>query len=56
MPYRIEIGPKADAQLAALDAALGASVERKIFWLGQNAASIVHRRLVNMPYALSGLC
>ena len=56
MSYRIEIGSKADAQLAALDAAIGASVERKILWLGQNAASIVHRRLVNMPDALSGLC
>lgn len=56
MSYRIEIGSKADAQLAALDAAIGASVERKIAWLGQNAASIVHRRLVNMPDALSGLC
>ena len=39
MPYRIEVGPKADAQLAVLDAAIGASVERKILWLGQNAAS-----------------
>ena len=56
MSYRIEIGPRADAQLAALDAAIGASVERKILWLGQNAATIVHRRLVNMPDALSGLC
>lgn len=56
MSYRIEIGPKADAQLAALDAAIGASVERKILWLGENAASIVHRRLVNMPDTLSGLC
>ena len=56
MSYRIEIGPKADAQLAALDSAVAASVERKILWLGQNAATIVHRRLVNMPDALSGLC
>jgi hypothetical protein len=40
MSYRFEVGPKADAQLAALDAAVGASVERKILWLGQNAASI----------------
>lgn len=56
MSYRIEIGPKADSQLATLDAAIGASVERKIVWLAQNAASIVHRRLVNMPDALSGLC
>ena len=56
MSYRIEIGPKADAQLAGLDAAIGASVERKILWLGQNAASVIHRRLVNMPPVLSGLC
>jgi mRNA-degrading endonuclease RelE of RelBE toxin-antitoxin system len=56
MSYRIEIGPKADAQLAALDAAIGASIERRILWLGQNGAIIVHRRLVNMPDALSGLC
>ena len=56
MSYRIEVGPKADAQLAAMDAAIGASVERKVLWLGQNAASIVHRRLVNMPEALGGLC
>ena len=56
MSYRIEIGPRADGQLAAMDAAIGASVERKILWLGQNGATIVHRRLVNMPEALSGLC
>ena len=40
--WEIEIGPKADAQLARLDAAIGASVERKIHWLGQNAAGMVH--------------
>ncbi|MEO8428478.1 MAG: type II toxin-antitoxin system RelE/ParE family toxin [Verrucomicrobiota bacterium] len=56
MSYRIEVGPKADAQLAELDATIGASVERKMLWLGQNADSIVHRRLVNMPEELSGLC
>lgn len=30
MPYQIEVGGKADAQLAGLDTAMGASVERKI--------------------------
>jgi len=54
--YQIETGPKADTQLAALDQAIGASVERKIIWLSQNAASMVHRRLVGMPDELSGLC
>jgi hypothetical protein len=30
MPYRVEIGNKANAQLSELDAAIGLSVERKI--------------------------
>ena len=54
--YAIEIGPKADAQLEKLGAAIGASVERKILRLSQNAATMVHRRLVGMPDELSGLC
>ena len=56
MPYEIEVGGKADAQLAGLDAAVGASVERKIQWLAENAAGMVHRRLVGMPEDLAGLC
>jgi mRNA interferase RelE/StbE len=56
MPYKIEVGGKADAQLVALDAAIGASVERKIQWLAENAAGMVHRRLVGMPEDLAGLC
>jgi mRNA interferase RelE/StbE len=54
--YRIEIGPKAETQLAKLDAVIAASVERKILWLSQNAANMLHRRLVGMPDELSGLC
>jgi mRNA interferase RelE/StbE len=56
MPYEIEVGSKADQQLADLDAAIGESVERKIFWLAQNATKIIHRHLVSMPKELSGLC
>ena len=56
MPYRVEIGSRADAQLAELDSAIGASVERKIQWLAENAAVMIHRRLVGMPEDLSGLC
>jgi mRNA interferase RelE/StbE len=56
MPYQVEVGGKADAQLAALDSAIGASVERKIQWLAENAAGMVHRRLVGMPEDLAGLC
>ncbi|HEX7578352.1 MAG TPA: type II toxin-antitoxin system RelE/ParE family toxin [Verrucomicrobiae bacterium] len=54
--YAIETGPKADAQLEKLDAAIGASVERKILWLAQNAGTMLHRRLIGMPEGLSGLC
>jgi mRNA-degrading endonuclease RelE of RelBE toxin-antitoxin system len=56
MPYQVEVGGKADAQLAGLDAAIGASVERKIHWLAENAAVMVQRRLVGMPEDLAGLC
>jgi mRNA interferase RelE/StbE len=56
MPHRVEIGSKANAQLAELDTAIGASVERKIQWLADNAAVMVHRRLVGMPEDLAGLC
>lgn len=54
--YRVEIGSHADAQLARLDASVGIGIERKIQWLAENAASMVHRRLVGMPDDLSGLC
>jgi mRNA-degrading endonuclease RelE of RelBE toxin-antitoxin system len=56
MPYRVEIGPQAESQLAELDAAIGTSVERKILWLAENASGIVHRRLAGMPKELGGLC
>jgi mRNA interferase RelE/StbE len=56
MRYQVEVGGKADAQLAGLDAAIGASVERKIQWLAENASVMVHRRLVGMPDDLAGLC
>ncbi|MGA2853477.1 MAG: type II toxin-antitoxin system RelE/ParE family toxin [Verrucomicrobiota bacterium] len=56
MSYRVEIGSRADAQLAEIDSTIGASVERKILWLAENAAVMVHRRLVGMPDDLAGLC
>ena len=56
MPYRVEIGLRADAQLAQLDSAIGLSIERKIQWLAENATVMVHRRLVGMPDDLAGLC
>ena len=46
----------ADAQLSGLDTVMCAGVERKIQWLAENAAGMVHRRLVGMPADLAGLC
>lgn len=56
MSFQVEIGGKADVQLAGLDAVIGAGVERKIEWIAENAAGMVHRRLVGMPTDLTGLC
>ena len=56
MAYAVEIGPKADSQLEGLDAPIGASVERKIAWLAENAHAMFHRRLIGMPEELEGLC
>ena len=56
MPYEVEVGDKADVQLSRLDTAIGESVERKIQWLRENAAAMIHRRLVGMPDDLAGLC
>ncbi len=54
--FRVEVGRRADAQVAELDPVIGASVERRIQWLADNAEAMVHRRLVGMPEDLSGLC
>lgn len=56
MAYRVEVGSGADSQLKELDSAVGAAVERKIIWLSENAAVMIHRRLVGMPEDLAGLC
>lgn len=56
MAYRVEIGPKASAQLSELDPTVALAVERKIICLAQNAADMIHRRLVGMPDDLAGLC
>jgi mRNA interferase RelE/StbE len=56
MAYQVDVSPRADEQLAGLDSAIGASIERKILWLAENASAIVHRRLAGMPDDLAGLC
>ncbi|MSR64996.1 MAG: hypothetical protein EXS18_04355 [Verrucomicrobiae bacterium] len=54
--YDVEIGSNAQKQTDSLDAVIGASIERKILWLSENASSLIHRRLVGMPRNLEGLC
>ena len=54
MAYGVEVGAKARAQLDGLDPIVGFAVERKIIWLAQNAAAMIHRRLVGMPDDLRG--
>lgn len=56
MAYQVEVGARADAQLADLDPTIGASIERKILWLAENASVMVHRQLAGMPDNLAGLC
>jgi mRNA interferase RelE/StbE len=56
MAYRVEVGSQAVAQLADLDPVIGTSVERKILWLAESAAAMLHRRLAGMPDDLAGLC
>jgi len=49
MAYRVEISPRASGRLSELYPTVGSAVERKIIWLAQNAAVMIHRRLVGMP-------
>ena len=56
MAYRVEIGPHAQTQFDKLDPTVAAGIERKIIWLATNAENIIHRRLVDMPEELQGLC
>ncbi len=44
MGYRVEVSSRADSQLAELDPIIGASIERKILWLAENASVIPSRR------------
>jgi mRNA interferase RelE/StbE len=56
MAYRVEIGSRAEAQFEELDPTIARTIERRIIWLAENAAVMIHRRLVGMPEDLAGLC
>ncbi len=56
MAYRITVLPSAEADLASLDPEVRRRVLRRVVWLGESAARMVHHPLTNMPDDLIGLC
>ena len=56
MAYRITVLPSAEADLERLDPDIRRRVLRRVVWLGENAPSVVHHQLANMPDELVGLC
>jgi mRNA interferase RelE/StbE len=56
MAYRIVVLPSAEADLEGLDPEVRRRILRRILWLGESAARMIHHPLANMPDDLSGLC
>ena len=56
MAYRLLVLPSAEADLEGLESQVRRRVLRRLVWLRDNAAQIVHHRLANMPDDLAGLC
>lgn len=56
MAYRLVVLPTAEADLERLDEHLRQRVLRRLVWLRENAAAVVHHHLTNMPADLTGLC
>jgi mRNA-degrading endonuclease RelE of RelBE toxin-antitoxin system len=54
--YRAVVLPTAEADLGTLDASARRRVLQRMVWLRENAAAIIHHRLINMPDDLAGLC
>ena len=56
MAYRLIVLPSAEADLEALEPQVRRRVLRRLVWLREHAAQVVHHRLANMPDDLAGLC
>jgi mRNA-degrading endonuclease RelE of RelBE toxin-antitoxin system len=54
--YRVIVLPTAEADLENLDPEIRRRILRRIVWLGENAAGVIHHPLTNMPDDLVGLC
>ena len=56
MAYRIVVLPSAEADMEVLDPEVRRRILRRVVWLGENASSVIHHALTNMPNDLVGLC
>ena len=56
MAYRVIVLQSAGTDLEKLDPEIRRRILRRMVWLGENAANIVHHPLAGMPDALAGLC
>jgi mRNA interferase RelE/StbE len=54
--FKIDLLDPAVGNLAALSQDVRNRIVKKLRWLGENAALVVHHRLSNMPIDLAGLC
>ncbi|MBM4084792.1 MAG: hypothetical protein FJ272_08390 [Planctomycetes bacterium] len=48
--------PTAEADLDGLDSDVRVAAIRRMGWFRQNAKSVIHHRLQNLPDDLAGLC
>jgi len=53
--YRVIVLPSAEADLTGMDPGVRSHVLRRVVWLGENAAEMIHHRLTNLPDDLAGL-
>lgn len=56
MAHRAIVLPSAEADLEKLDPSVRRRALRRVVWLRENAATMVHHRMSNLPEDLAGLC
>jgi len=54
--YRLIVMPTAEADLEGLASDVRVAAIRRLEWVRQNAKSVIHHRLQNLPDDLAGLC
>ena len=55
MAYQVIVLASAEADLESMDPAARTHVLKRLVWLGENAAEMIHHRLTNLPDDLAGL-